>query len=148
MPTKPPIQTSHDRVEIISAVKTYLGFFVLVVLVVETVLGALALKIQGDNQLVVLAHIALGVVDRDQFRRESQLGCKLGLPLLLGQVGEIARGRQRQRILVAATRHLRIENQCHGSSVCVFRRVVVPIPIVRRLDDWEGSQEYRNTSAA
>ncbi len=43
-----------DRVSIIGAVKTYLGFFVLVVLVVEAVLGALALKADGPNQLVAL----------------------------------------------------------------------------------------------
>jgi len=54
MPTKPPKQRISDRVAIISAVKTYLGFFVLVVLVVEAVLGALALKTQGENQLVAL----------------------------------------------------------------------------------------------
>ena len=54
MPAKPPKQKRSDRVAIISAVKTYLGFFVLVVLVVEAVLGALALKTQGGNQLVAL----------------------------------------------------------------------------------------------
>ena len=54
MPSKLPKQKSPDRVAIITAVKTYLGFFVLVVLVVETVLGALALKTQGQNQLVAL----------------------------------------------------------------------------------------------
>ncbi len=54
MPTKSPEQKSSDRVEIISAVKTYLGFFVLIVLVVEAVLGALALKTEGENQLVAL----------------------------------------------------------------------------------------------
>lgn len=54
MPPKPSKQKSADRVAIISAVKTYLGFFVLVVLVVEAVLGALALKTEGQNQLVAL----------------------------------------------------------------------------------------------
>jgi hypothetical protein len=42
MPPKPLKQKSPDRVAIISAVKTYLGFFVLLVLVVEAALGALA----------------------------------------------------------------------------------------------------------
>jgi len=46
--------TNANRVAIIDAVKTYLGFFVLVVLVVEAVLGALALKAEGENQLVAL----------------------------------------------------------------------------------------------
>ena len=54
MPQKLAKQKSPDRVAIIAAVKTYLGFFVLVVLVVEAVLGALALKTQGQNQLVAL----------------------------------------------------------------------------------------------
>ena len=48
--TKPLVT---NRVDIIGAVKTYLGFFVLLVLVVEAVLGALALK-EGPNQLVAL----------------------------------------------------------------------------------------------
>jgi hypothetical protein len=54
MPPKPPKEKITDRVAIISAVRTYLGFFVLLVLVVEAVLGALALKTQGQNQLVAL----------------------------------------------------------------------------------------------
>ena len=54
MPSKPQKQKSPDRVAIISAVKTYLGFFVLIVLVVETVLSTLALKTQGQNQLIAL----------------------------------------------------------------------------------------------
>lgn len=49
-----PQQNDSDRVAIISAVKTYLGFFVLVVLVVEAALGALAVKAQGQNQLIAL----------------------------------------------------------------------------------------------
>src|SRR5437879_11619730 len=43
-----------DRVGTINAVKDALGFFTLVVLVVEAVLGVLALKTQGSNQLVVI----------------------------------------------------------------------------------------------
>lgn len=54
MPPKLLKQKSPDRVAIITAVKTYLGFFVLVVLVVEAVLGVLALNSQGQNQLVAL----------------------------------------------------------------------------------------------
>ena len=47
-------QNDSGRVAIISAVKTYLGFFVLMVLVVESALGALAVKTQGRNQLIAL----------------------------------------------------------------------------------------------
>lgn len=54
MPAQPTQPKSHERVDIIGAVKTYLGFFVLVVLVVEAVLGALALNSQGPNQLVAM----------------------------------------------------------------------------------------------
>jgi hypothetical protein len=54
MPQGSKTQNNASRVAIIDAVKTYLGFFVLVVLVVEAVLGALALKTEGQNQLVVL----------------------------------------------------------------------------------------------
>jgi hypothetical protein len=43
-----------ERVAVINAVKTYLGFFVLVVLIVEVVLGAVALKAQGVNQMIAL----------------------------------------------------------------------------------------------
>ena len=43
-----------ERVAVINAVKTYLGFFVLVILIVEIVLGAVALKAQGVNQLITL----------------------------------------------------------------------------------------------
>lgn len=54
MPSKPKQQQNTDRVAIISAVKTYLGFFVLLVLVVEAVLGTIALQAEGSNQLVAL----------------------------------------------------------------------------------------------
>ena len=54
MTSEPSKQQNTDRVAIIGAVKTYLGFFVLIVLVVEAVLGALALRTQGQNQLVAL----------------------------------------------------------------------------------------------
>jgi hypothetical protein len=43
-----------ERVAVINAVKTYLGFFVLVILIVEIVLGAVALKAQGVNQMIAL----------------------------------------------------------------------------------------------
>lgn len=43
-----------ERVAVINAVKTYLGFFVLVILIVEIVLGAVALKAQGINQMIAL----------------------------------------------------------------------------------------------
>lgn len=49
-----PKPDGPDRVALISAVKTYLGFFVLVVLVVEAALGALAVRTQGQNQLVAM----------------------------------------------------------------------------------------------
>lgn len=54
MPEESTKQKSTDRVGIINAVKSYLGFFVLIVLVVEAVLGAVALGTQGSNQLVAL----------------------------------------------------------------------------------------------
>ncbi|MEW5769655.1 MAG: hypothetical protein AB1831_04755 [Pseudomonadota bacterium] len=54
MPDKPSPQGDSGRATIIGAVKTYLGFFALVVLVVESGLGALALKTQGLNQLVAI----------------------------------------------------------------------------------------------
>jgi hypothetical protein len=43
-----------ERVAVINAVKTYLGFFVLVILIVEVVLGAVVLKAQGINQMIAL----------------------------------------------------------------------------------------------
>ena len=54
MPTKSKKQKSPERVAIINAVKTYIGFFVLIVLVIESVLGAIALNTEGQNQLVAL----------------------------------------------------------------------------------------------
>ncbi len=54
MPAQSPKQDRSERVAIISAVKTPLGFFVLVVLVLEAVLGAIALQTAGQNQLVAL----------------------------------------------------------------------------------------------
>lgn len=54
MPVRAAKPKSSDRVAIIAAVKTYLGFFVLLVLVVETVLGALGLRTEGKNQLAAL----------------------------------------------------------------------------------------------
>jgi hypothetical protein len=54
MPPRSTKPSSASRVTIIDAVKTYLGFFVLVVLVVEATLGTLALRTEGPNQLVAL----------------------------------------------------------------------------------------------
>jgi hypothetical protein len=54
MPPKPIKQKSPDRVAIISAVNTYLGFFVLVVLIVEAGLGAVAIQTQGLNQVITI----------------------------------------------------------------------------------------------
>ncbi len=51
---KPKTKKTSSRVAIINAVKTPLGFFVLVVLVVEVALGGLAAKAEGENQLVAL----------------------------------------------------------------------------------------------
>lgn len=51
---EPEKEEPSDRVAVIGAVKTYLGFFVLVVLVVEAVLGALALNSEGENQLAAI----------------------------------------------------------------------------------------------
>lgn len=76
-----PAETAKpsERVAIIGAVKTYLGFFTLVVLVVEAVLGALALKTDGQNQLValygMLAVIVLliGVVSFFAYRKPESL---------------------------------------------------------------------------
>jgi hypothetical protein len=47
-------RASSARISIITAITSYLGFFVLLVLVVETVLGAIALKNEGQSQLVAL----------------------------------------------------------------------------------------------
>lgn len=58
MPTNTK-EKSSDRVGIISAVKTYLGFFVLIVLVVEVSLGALALRAEPQNQLIAIAGMIL-----------------------------------------------------------------------------------------
>ena len=60
MPTKP--QKISDRVAIINAVKTYLGFFVLIVLVVEGVLGVLAVRTKGQNQLVAICGMIFVVI--------------------------------------------------------------------------------------
>jgi len=46
--------TASGRIAIIGAVTTYLGFFVLLLLVVEVVVGAIALKGQSETQLVAL----------------------------------------------------------------------------------------------
>jgi hypothetical protein len=46
--------TAPSRVEVIGSVKSYLGFFVLVVLVVEVVLGTLAATTEGAVQLLAL----------------------------------------------------------------------------------------------
>jgi hypothetical protein len=54
MPRKVPRRKTSERVEIIGAVKTYLGFFVLVVLIVETVLGGLAFRADGRTQNIAL----------------------------------------------------------------------------------------------
>jgi hypothetical protein len=47
-------QKTSERVAIIDAVRTYLGFFVLLVLVVEATLGTLAARVGEQNQLFVL----------------------------------------------------------------------------------------------
>src|SRR6266850_4064331 len=62
MPPRPTKQNNTSRVAIIDAVKTYLGFFVLVVLVVEAVLGTLAIKSEGQNQQVALYGMLLVIV--------------------------------------------------------------------------------------
>lgn len=62
MPTKPRKQKSPEWVAIVSAVRTYLGFCTLVVLVVEAGLGGVALKTQGQNQLVALYGMLFSIV--------------------------------------------------------------------------------------
>lgn len=47
-------ETLPARESLIGAVKTYLGFFVLIALIVEAVLGAVALNTQGQNQLFAM----------------------------------------------------------------------------------------------
>lgn len=54
MAKKSSTSNNSGRAATISSVKTYLGFFVLIVLVVEAVLGTLALKTEGQIQLVAL----------------------------------------------------------------------------------------------
>jgi hypothetical protein len=54
MSAKPQEQKISERVLIINAVKTYLGFFVLVVLVIEATLGVLALKSSGHIQVAAV----------------------------------------------------------------------------------------------
>jgi hypothetical protein len=54
MPASAGPQGSSERASVIGAVKTYLSFYVLVVLVVETALGALALKATGTVQLLAI----------------------------------------------------------------------------------------------
>ena len=52
-------EKNSNRIAIISTVKTYLGFFVLLILVVETSLGALAYKTDGQNQLIAIIGMVL-----------------------------------------------------------------------------------------
>jgi hypothetical protein len=59
MPSDSTQQKENSRIGIIGAVKTYLGFFVLVVLVVEAVFGAIALQTTGSNQMLALAAMLL-----------------------------------------------------------------------------------------
>lgn len=59
MPSEPTREGEGDRLGIINAVKTYLGFFVLVVLVVEAVFGAIALKSTGSTQMLAMAAMLL-----------------------------------------------------------------------------------------
>jgi hypothetical protein len=54
MPQEPSNDKGQSRVNIIGAVKTYLGFFVLLVLVVESVIGIIALNTQGQTQIVAI----------------------------------------------------------------------------------------------
>lgn len=59
MPSEPTRPGGSDRVGLINAVKTYLGFFVLVVLVVESVFGAIALKTTGSTQILAMGAMVL-----------------------------------------------------------------------------------------
>lgn len=52
-------KSSSGRVEIINTVKTYLGFYALLVLVVELTLGGLAYETDGTNQLVIISGMIL-----------------------------------------------------------------------------------------
>jgi len=57
MPKKPEKEEkpkSLERTAIISAVKTYLGFFVLIALIVEAALVGIALNVQAENQAYVI----------------------------------------------------------------------------------------------
>lgn len=63
MPESNAASLPNTRVDLITAVKTPLGFFVLVMLVVEAFLGGLALTAEGQNQLVaIVAMLSLVVV--------------------------------------------------------------------------------------
>jgi hypothetical protein len=59
MPARQPKDQGSNRVALVSAVNTYLGFFVFVVLVMEAVFGGLALKTDGQIQLVALYSMGL-----------------------------------------------------------------------------------------
>ena len=54
MASEPVKREEQNRVGVINAVKTYLGFFVFVVLVVEAVFGAIALKTDGSTQILAM----------------------------------------------------------------------------------------------
>jgi len=79
MSEKPEQPKPSERVRLIGAVKTYLGFFVLVVLIVEAVLGAIALKSQGKNQtyalfgMLFVIVILIAVVSFFAYRRPDVL---------------------------------------------------------------------------
>lgn len=63
MPTgKNKSPSTTPRVSVISAVKTYLGFFVLLTLVVEASLGALALNSGGSIQLLAVSGMLLVIL--------------------------------------------------------------------------------------
>ena len=55
MSSSPQVQKTFNRVEIINVVKTYLGFFVFLVLVVEATFGALALTASGNIQILAFS---------------------------------------------------------------------------------------------
>lgn len=55
MPRRPQKRETSGRTEIIGAVKTYLGFLVLLVLVAEATFGALALQTSGGTQIFAVS---------------------------------------------------------------------------------------------
>lgn len=62
MPQEAQNKNHSNRLNLLKAVKTPLGFFVLIVLVVESILGVIAISTSGENQLVIYGMLAIIVI--------------------------------------------------------------------------------------